>query len=693
MVADSNLLGLDSCDKLSAHGSVAYGESQSLVNARRVKGCRRLEQWVRPNTTWVPSMLILGCAGHQRQGWNRDPERKLKSRLVHFRNHPTIFGGITSFGEDPEDIPLNFFPLDGVGHDAAAAVLQDGTIAAAAAEERFCRFKHATAPGGRTIGPRRAAEFCVHQIGRSLEDCDHIAFYSDFTAETLTARIAAMRGHLAPDIRERVIEAYRLVYAETVSNERIADEISALFDGRTRKATLHFVPHHLAHAASAFYSSGYRESGVLTIDGFGENSSSIFAIGGPNGLKLVEETALPGSLGVLYMMITAFLGFRPLDGEYKVMGLAPYGDPATYTKEFSGLVEQQADGTCLTTSLMRADFGPYIESLLGPARVPGNPVTKREMDIAAAMQQVFEDAMYCRMSFLKEKYGIERICLSGGAALNVVMTGKIARSGLFKQTYVFPASGDDGASIGAAQYVYHDVLGKPSKCVPVRSMSLGPSFSQHEVEQALEASAAKIAFHKVDDAEAAVADALVDGKVVGWFKGRMEFGPRALGNRSILADPRTVEMRDVVNTRVKLREEFRPFAPAALVEKADAYFDMKGVGRCDFMEFIVPATDLGAGKAQAVVHIDRSARLQTVDRADNEPFWKVIDAFRARTGVPIILNTSFNVRGEAIVCTPEDAIRCFLSTDIDLLMIEGFMVKKRAGKVLTEDLARPAVDA
>ena len=563
---------------------------------------------------------------------------------------------------------------------------------AAAAEERFIRFKHATGPGGRTLGPRRAAEYCFRQVGKSFEDCQHIAFYCDFTADALRQRIAAINPYLSPDIRQRVIEAYRTVYAGTVSNERIREEIQELFDDRIGGATLHFVPHHLAHAASAFYSSGYRESGVLTIDGFGEKSSSIFALGGPDGLRVLEETMLPGSLGVLYMMMTAYLGFKPLDGEYKVMGLACYGNPDTYAKEFDDLLEQRADGTCLTSKLLRADFAQYIESLFGPARVPGSPVTQRDMDVAAAIQQAFEDAMQSRMTYLKNKYGIKRMCLAGGAALNVVMTGKIARSGLFEKVYVFPASGDDGASIGAAQYVYHDVLRHPSKGTPVRTMSLGPSFNRTQITHALETYSAKVDFHKIDNVAAAVADALVDGKVVGWFSGRMEFGPRALGNRSILADPRAAEMRDVVNTRVKLREEFRPFAPAALVEYADAYFDMRGVGRCDFMEFIVPATSLGAGSAKAVVHIDGSARLQTVDRADNEPFWQVIEAFRQRTGVPIVLNTSFNVRGEPIVCTPEDAIRCFLSTDIDVLVLEGYMVAKKAGKVLKEDLARPAAE-
>jgi carbamoyltransferase len=637
-------------------------------------------------------MLILGYAGHRRHGWAENPEGKRKSRLRHSMRHPTIFGAVTSFGEDPEDLPLNLFPLDGVGHDSAAAILQDGKLAAAAAEERFCRFKHATAPGGRTLGPRQAAEFCFRQIGASFEDAGHIAFYCDFSAAALQRRIAAIEPHLAPDIRQRVIDAYRAVHAGTVANERIAAEIAELFDDRIGKAQLHFVPHHLAHAASAFYSSGYRESGVLTIDGFGEKSSSIFAVGGPDGLQVLEETLLPGSLGVLYMMMTAYLGFRPLDGEYKVMGLAAYGDAKTYAKEFAELFEQQPDGTCLTTSLLRGDFGEYIEGLFGPARVPGGPVTQREMDIAAALQAGFEDAMLNHMAHLKEKYPVKRICLAGGVALNVAMTGKLARSGMFEQTYVFPAAGDDGASVGAAQYVYHDVLRQPHNSGAVRSMSLGPAFTQAQVAQALQAHSGKLAFHRIDNVEDIVADALVDGKVVGWFQGRMEFGPRALGNRSILADPRTEEMRDVVNVRVKLREEFRPFAPATLAEMSDEYFDMAGVRRSNFMEFVVPARKSGAENAKAVVHVDGSARIQTVERADNEPFWKIIEAFRRRTGVPIILNTSFNVRGEPIVCTPEDAIRCFLSTNIDLLVMEGYMVAKKVGKVLEEDLASPAAD-
>jgi carbamoyltransferase len=634
-------------------------------------------------------MLVLGYAGHQRHGWTS--EGKLAARLRHARRHPVVFDSVTSFGEGVEDLPLNFFPLDGVGHDSAAAMLRDGRLLAAAAEERFNRFKHSTAAGGRVLPPGKAVEYCLAEAGRA-DDLEHVAFYCDFTPAALQDRIRAVEPHLSAKVKDRVLAAYHAVYDGTVSNERIADEIAEVLGERRKQPQIHFVPHHLAHAASAFYSSGYGEAGVLTIDGFGERSSSIFAIGGADGLRQIEETILPASLGVLYMMMTAYLGFKPLDGEYKVMGLASYGSPKTYAKQFEGLLDRADDGTCRTTALLRDDFGDHIKSLFGPARAYTDAVTQREMDIASALQAQLEDAMFCRLDYLKRKYGIDRICLSGGVALNVVMTGKVARSGMFKQTYVFPASGDDGASVGAAQYVHHQVLGHRPGGAAVPSMSLGPAYTKDGVMRALESYANKIDFQRVERIEETVADALVAGKIVGWFSGRMEFGPRALGNRSILADPRAGEMREVVNQRVKLREEFRPFAPAALAERADDFYDMRGVGRSDFMEFVVPATPLGRAKTKAVVHFDGSARIQTVDRATNEPFWKVIEAFGRRTGVPVVLNTSFNVRGEPIVCTPQDAIRCFLSTDIDLLALENFVVSKKAGRVLAEDMAQPAID-
>jgi carbamoyltransferase len=637
-------------------------------------------------------MLVLGYAGHRRHGWKNRTEQKLASRLRHAARHATIFDAITSHGEDVEDLPVNLFPLDGVGHDSATAILRDGNVLAAAAEERFNRFKHSTGRGGNTLAPRHAAQYCLCEAGASIDDVDHLAFYCDFTPTALQKRIANIEPHMSKDVLKRVLDAYRIVYDETVSNERIREEIGEVFDGRVRQAAIHFVPHHLAHAASAFYSSGFAESGVLTIDGFGEQSSSIFAVAGENGIHPLEETMLPGSLGVLYMLMTAYLGFRPLDGEYKVMGLASYGDAKTYAPQFDALFEQQTDGTCLTTTLVRGEFGKHIIDLFGPGRKPGGPVTRREMDIAAALQKGFEESVLCRLAHLKTKYGIKRICLAGGAALNVVMTGKLARSGMFKETYVFPAAGDDGASVGAAQFVHHQMLGRRPSGRRLRSMSLGPAYDEDQVLRALRSYDRKIEFRRDECIEETVADALVRGKVVAWFRGRMEFGPRALGNRSILADPRAAEMREIVNQRVKLREEFRPFAPAALAELADAYFDMRGVGRSSFMEFVVPATELGRSSAKAVVHFDGSARIQTVQRQDNESFWQLISAFARRTGLPVVLNTSFNVRGEPIVCSPEDAIRCFLSTQIDLLALEGYLVSKRVAGVLKEDMAAPALE-
>ena len=386
-------------------------------------------------------MLVLGYAGHQRHGWTS--EGKLAARLRHARRHPVVFDSVTSFGEGVEDLPLNFFPLDGVGHDSAAAVLRDGRLLAAAAEERFNRFKHSTAAGGRVLPPGKAVEYCLAEAGRA-DDLEHVAFYCDFTPAALQDRIRAVEPHLSAKVKDRVLAAYHAVYDGTVSNERIADEIAEVLGERRRQPQIHFVPHHLAHAASAFYSSGYREAGVLTVDGFGERSSSIFAIGTADGLKQMEETLLPGSLGVLYMMMTAYLGFKPLDGEYKVMGLASYGNPKTYAKQFEGLLDRADDGTCRTTALLRDDFGDHIKSLFGPARAYTDAVTQREMDIASALQAQLEDAMFCRLDYLKRKYGIERICLAGGVALNVVMTGKSRARGCSSRPMCFPRPATTG---------------------------------------------------------------------------------------------------------------------------------------------------------------------------------------------------------------------------------------------------------
>ena len=358
-------------------------------------------------------MLVLGYAGHRRHGWTGDVDRKLKSRLRHSMTYPTYSARRRRSAKTSKTFRST------CSHSTASAMTAPLRSCATAASSR--RPQRSASPGSNMqrdpveIPFRRAASaFCLTQAGASIDDVEHIAFYCDFTPDALRQRIDAIRPHLSADVAERVFAAYRVVHEGTVSNDRIAEEIAELFEHRS-KAMLHFVPHHLAHAACAFYSSGFAESGILTIDGFGEKSSSVFALGERHGIRVVEETMLPGSLGVLYMMMTAYLGFKPLDGEYKVMGLASYGTPKTYARQFEALFEEVADGTCRTTALARGDFGERMKNLLGPARKPLDPVGHREMDIAAALQQGFEDAMLRRLAYLKTTYGIERICLAGGA--------------------------------------------------------------------------------------------------------------------------------------------------------------------------------------------------------------------------------------------------------------------------------------
>jgi carbamoyltransferase len=617
-------------------------------------------------------MFILGYSGYRRHGW-WEPASTRAARLHHAAAHDTLFDVLTTFGDTVDSLPMNVFPIDGVSHDAAAAILDDGRLVAAAAEERFNRFKHSTAVDGSTLPPRRAAAYCLEEAGIALDQVEHVAFYCDMSDAVYAERTAQMEPHLSPDIRERVLDGYRAVYERTASNDRIAEESAEVFGDRVE---LHFVPHHLAHASSSFYGSGFGEAGVLTVDGYGERSSSAFLLGGPDGLQLEEETPLPGSLGMVYMVLTVFLGFRPLDGEYKVMGLASYGDPRPYRAKLDALLDIADDGHCRSPSLLRGDFAESMRETFGPPRRQETEITRREMDIAAALQQAFEDAMDRRLTYLKERYGIDRICLAGGCALNSVYNGKLAASGLFDEIFVFPAAGDDGCSVGAAQFVHHDVLGRRPRRRALRRVAFGPAYGEQDVAEALARHSDEIELAREPEIERRVAQELADGKVVGWFRGRMEFGPRALGGRSILADPREESMRQVLNERVKRREEFRPFAPSVIAEAADDYFDMLGLPSARFMQYVVPATERGAAAVPAAVHFDGSARVQTVDRADDEDYWRLIAAFGELTGVPVILNTSFNVRGEPIVCTPADAVRCFLSTEIDVLAIEGCVATK-----------------
>ncbi len=616
-------------------------------------------------------MVVLGYSGRRRYASGAGARRRARRT----RALGTLFDAVTSFGDAVEDLPLHLLPLDGVGHDAAAALLVDGRVVAAASEERFSRRKHAMTLEGDTLLPREAVAFCLSHLPEARDGILDVAYYCDVSPSVFAQRMDALERALPTSIRSRVLEANRIVYEESVSNARVAEVIEACLEASGVRPKLHFVPHHVAHAASAFYSSGFSDAGILTLDASGEKSSSVFALGSDQGLRVVEETLLPHSLGGMYMLLTAFLGFSPLGGEYKVMGLAPYGDPGPFSSHMEELIGLSDDGEYRTPALARDDFGAHVRELLGPAVARGAGLTRREKDIAAALQRRFEDVVMHRLAVLRDRYGVERLCLAGGCALNCVMAGKVARSGMFDEVYVFPASGDDGCSVGAAQYVYHDTHGARPEALP--STSLGPGYSSSEVQVALERHRDRLAFRRVPSIEREAAALLAAGRIVGWFQGRMEFGPRALGNRSILADPRDAGMRELVNACVKRREGFRPFAPAVPQERAAELFDLDGVRSSPFMQFAVPVLDGARQRVPSVVHHDGSARVQTVRREQSSRFWELLTAFGNATGMPVLLNTSFNVRGEPIVCSPDDALRCFLATQLDVLAIEDFVVTKR----------------
>jgi carbamoyltransferase len=436
----------------------------------------------------------------------------------------------------------------------------------------------------------------------------------------------------------------------------------------------------VSHAASAFYTSGFTDSGIFTLDASGEKSSSIFAFGCADGIRIIDETMIPSSLGMFYMLITAFLGFSPLNGEFKVMGLSSYGNPQVYRHAFDKLLETAEDGTCAIPYMLREDFAGYIRDVLGPPREQEGALTRRDVDIAAALQECFERCVMRRLRHLKERHGMERMCFAGGCMLNSALNGTIARSGLFDQIYVFPAAGDDGCAVGAALHAERNVLGRLSEAEALKSASLGPAYDERDVLQDLQRYAAEIRWTRPRQIERQVAESLSAGNIVGWFQGRMEFGPRALGNRSILADPRYHGVKDKVNA-VKRRESFRPFAPVVLAKHAHRFFDVSGVASSPFMQFVVPARKEALSVIPGVIHVDGSARIQTIESAiDNEPFWRLINAFDELTGIPVLLNTSFNVRGQTIVCTPSDALKCFLSTPIDMLVIENFVITRRDDK-------------
>jgi carbamoyltransferase len=569
--------------------------------------------------------------------------------------------------------------------DVAAALLRDGELVAAVEEERFRRVKHWAG------FPEQAIRACLDLAGAAAADIDVFAVSRDARAHLWRKALFALRHRPDPRlIRDRARNA-RTIQALP---DRLASALDLPADHVRRR--LQFVEHHPAHLASTFYASPFEEAAVCAIDGFGDFVSTSFAVGRGSTLDIRQRVYFPHSLGLLYLAVTQFLGFPKFGDEFKVMGLAPYGEPR-YADAIRKLARIRPDGAVrLDLSYFRhwsdgvamtwddgepelgAVFTPKLETLLGPARRRQEPLERRHEDIAASLQAVYEELVFQVLRALHDATRLPTLCLAGGCAMNSVANGKIRANTPFEDVYIQPASGDNGTALGAALYAWHQ-RGGARRFVMTHGY-WGPAFDDAAVCAALSARAADVAAaatrHRIPE-EAALCDwtarRIADGNVVGWFQGSMEWGARALGNRSILADPRRTDMRDIINARIKFREKFRPFAPSIAVEALDEYF--VDAVHDPFMVQVYPVRPEKRGVIPAVTHVDGSGRLQTVSRQTNPRYWRLIDAFRAQTGVPVLLNTSFN-ENEPIVHQPAEALDCFLRTDMDVLVMGHEVLEK-----------------
>jgi carbamoyltransferase len=560
---------------------------------------------------------------------------------------------------------MNILGLSYNYHDAAACLLCDGAVVAAAEEERFSRVKHDAR------FPELAIGYCLDEAKLAAKDIDCVAFYEKPALKL--ERALQIAKQYAPASFGALAEHYpRLIEDGFALPELLAARIG--YTGR-----ICYSEHHLSHAASAFYASPFQDAAILIADGVGEWATTSEFRGFGNRIEALREIRYPHSLGLLYAALTAFLGFRVNDDEYKVMGLASYGTPR-FRKEIERLITLHPDGS-FTLALEHFAYmhdaetmvSPKLIDLLGPPRLRDETITERHRDIAASLQAVTEDAMVTLAKAAREATGSRHLCLAGGVALNCVANSQVLARAGFDDIFVQPAAGDGGTAMGAALWAHHDVYDAPRTPRPHDTL-LGSSFSDDAIRESL--TRFGVAFEEVDTGTLCgrTAEAIGRGLIVGWFQGRMEFGPRALGSRSILANPCLAEMKDVLNARVKFREDFRPFAPAVLEERARDYFEMDGPSPYMLLTPRVRAEQ--AARIPSVTHVDGTARVQTVSKDSNPLFHRLIESFGTLTGVPIVINTSFNVRGEPIVCTPDDAVRCFLGTDIDMLAIGHFLVMK-----------------
>ena len=582
-------------------------------------------------------------------------------------------------------------------HDSAAALVIDGKIIAAAQEERFTRKKHDSSY------PQHAIEYVLKESKLKLSEINYITFYEKPFLKF--ERLLETYLSYAPRGFQSFLKFVPLWARQKLHLPR---EIAKGLEGRYHKQIV-FTEHHESHAASAFFPSPFDEAAILTLDGVGEWATTTYGVGQGNRIELTHEQRFPHSIGLLYSAFTYFTGFRVNSGEYKLMGLAPYGEPKYVDRIREHLIDLKDDGSfrmdmsyfnyCEGLKMTSSKFDELFD---GPPRKPEAPITAREMDLAASIQEVTEEIMLRSARHVHAETGQRNLCLAGGVALNCVGNGRILREGPFDNVWIQPAAGDAGGALGAALFIWHQLLGNsrtPIQPDGQQGSLLGPRSSPDAIRIFL-GKVGAVYEEQPDDAALCetVADLMANEKVVGWFQGRMEFGPRALGARSIIGDARSVKMQSVMNLKIKFRESFRPFAPSVLRDSVDEYFEMRPGEDSPYMLLVAPVQDhrrlkdsasghdaLGLDKLKvprsdipAVTHVDYSARVQTVDAERNGLYAELIRAFEKKTGCPVVINTSFNIRGEPIVCNPEHAYRCFMSTNMDVLVLERFVLLKSA---------------
>jgi carbamoyltransferase len=555
-------------------------------------------------------------------------------------------------------------------HDSTATLLLDGKVAAAAEEERFRRIKHYSGY------PALAVEYVLRQASLRPEDVDHLAFYM-LPGLVFRENLAHSRYYLLK--KGGLTFLLSQLNASRKMGNIGATARAHLGEGLTAPVT--FVEHHRAHADGALFCSGFESAAILTMDGVGERDTSILASGSGGDIRIHSRSRFPNSPGIFYSAVTKYLGFKPDNDEFKVMGLSSYGRPE-FLDLFRRIISAEGGRIRVDSRLLdihmavlHSSFSPRVREIIGPPRLPGEPITATHENIACSAQRALEEVGLALARHLRQLSGEDRLVISGGVGLNCVMNGLIERESGFGEVYPMPAAHDAGTSLGAALQVHRRFYPDVPLSVPA-GMYLGPSYSEEEIEQDLRM--AKLSWRKPADPAMKTAELVASGRIVAIFNGRMEFGPRALGNRSILADPRREDMKDILNSVVKHREPFRPFCPSCLLERAGEYFE--GCGEAPYMIKTYPVLESRKDDIPSVTHVDGTARVQTVDRDVNPFFYSVIENFHRITGVPVVLNTSFNIRGEPIVASPVDAIRCFYGTGIDDLVMPPFLLSKDVGE-------------